>query len=208
MKPVAYLVLLAAGLSIAGAYIRFVHDPYVRRVAALETERDSSNRANDSLRHELVEHAQLDTIRQDSIAVLLRLARRPITHPATDTLARGADSLEALAETQADSASWRAIHDAFAAKDSVIWQVKQDGIHDLDQVRGELLGALALDSTSRVECRSDNAKLLAALNEVTVERDRWRKVARPGLVLRVLRDLPKVAIGVALGVTAGVLVGR
>jgi len=190
VKRSGWLIVIVAGLCSVAAYIRFVHDPYVRRVAQLERQRDSLDRAVRQLSADSVRQAARDRVLADSVGTLLRLSRRQTVR--VDTLRQDADSLAAVVlEAAADSLRPK-IKAALAAKDSVI------GILLIQ--RGELTQVIDLQGQQLALRDTALASTRAALAEALVQRDRWRKVARPPLVLRLLRDLPKVAVGVAIGV--------
>lgn len=197
MKVVPWVVVIAVGSVSFFSLWQLSHDSQVRQIADAEHQRDSSNAANDSLRKVIAVRAQLDSARADSIAMLLRLARRTIPHPATDSAAIVADTLAAVARRQyADSV---AVAAALDAKDTVIAMERRDHRADMDSSVVRLEGVNRLWEARMVSKDSTVAALTTALDQAVRERDRWRRLAKPPLFKRLLRDLPKLVIAGGVG---------
>jgi hypothetical protein len=181
--------LLAVAIAAAGLYVTYVHDPMVRRAAHVEDARDSLNREVTRLYDAAKVTAKRDKKLSDSVGVLLRLSSA--TGYRVDTLQVDADSIAVqLLAAMADSLRPR-IRAALAAKDTVIYAL----LYQRDQMGGifELQRRqIALRDTTIAGMRE-------ALTEAISQREQYRKLAHPSLRVRVLRDLPKLALGGLIG---------
>lgn len=178
MKAFPWVVAVVA-VGACGLYVSCVHDPWVRKVAALERTSDSLDHVVGTLRQDSARMAAVDGTLRDSIGVLL-VTRRQTAH--TDTVMIRADS---------------AVHDAVRPlPDSLkpaVWRavaLKDSAIAELMSQRGALMGIIALQNRQIALRDTAIAGLRPALTEALKERDHWRKVARPSWSVRVLRTVP------------------
>lgn len=183
------LALVVVAVLLVLGYIKFFHDPQVRREAALRTSNDSLNAALEDLTAREDARATRDTALTREVAALRARARSGSAH--ADTLIIRASILDTVFVAQLPDSLKVQFREIVAHKDAAI-----EALHGvIADLHGALEGQdaqLALRDTSLAETR-------AALAEAIRQRDSWRKQARPSFVIRLLRDAPKVVLGFGLG---------
>lgn len=198
----AGVVLLLALIGWAGWTFYLV--PKIQRIAFLERDRavlDSTLRARETTYRERVAR---DTVLADSIGVLLRHARRPVSHPGSDSAAILADSLEVLArKNYTDSV---AVAAALDAKDALLFQKDLEHAADVANLQADIVGVNRLWETRMVSKDSTVAELRTDLANAIDQRERYRKESHPNLFGWILRELPVIAAAGGAGVLVGVAV--
>lgn len=180
------IVLVAAGAF--GLWERAIHDPFVRKVATLQASNDSLDRSLVQLRADSARWVDRDKVLRDSVGVLLT---RVTPKMRIDTLILHADTSFAEVARELPDSLKPKMWAAKARQDTVIAELLAD--------RANLLGVIALMNRQITLRDTALAGTRLALLEALQQRDAWRKVARPSLAIRILRDVPKLAVAGVVG---------